>query len=247
MEDHSYLGELLAAAFYLAAGGQLLRLAARTREVPERLLGCMFLFAGISYTAYQTSVVIEQEALWTPLNFAGRVLYLPVAVILAAFTRHVFRPEPRWAGWLVWGCAALLVVGVVGSALRGEWEGFSIRNPWFWPEWLGYTAPFVWAVVESLLEFGKARRRMRLGLCDPLACSRLLLWGSFAAAQVFTSLFTIGQYAAYEQEDVFGPGWDMAIGVVEIFSIAMIWLVFFPPAAYRRWLTSAAAGAVEKG
>jgi hypothetical protein len=247
MEDHSYLGELLAAAFYLAAGAQLLRLAARTREVPERLLGAMFLFAGISYALYQASVVIEDVTLWTPLNFAARVLYLPVAVILAAFTRHVFRPESRWAGWLVWSCAALLVVGVVGSALRGDWEGFSIRNPWFWPEWLGYTAPFAWASVESLLYFGQARRRLRLGLCDPLACARFLLWGSFAAAQVFTSLLTLGQYAAYEREDVFGAGWDIAIGSIEICSIAMIWLVFFPPTAYRRWLTGDAARVAEEG
>jgi len=243
MEGHAYFGELLTAAFYIVAGSRLLRLAARTGELPERLLGVMFLFTGVSYLVYDLPILIDSEALWTPLNFAGRVLYLPAPVIVAVFTRRVFRPESRWAAWLVRGCAALLVVGVTGSALRGDWEGFSIHNPWFWPEWVGYTVPFGWACVESLLQHGQARRRLRLGLCDPLVCSRFLLWGLFGAAQVFSSLGALGQYAAYEQEEVFTAGWDTAIGAIDIFSIALMWLVFFPPALYRRWVTGTAARA----
>ena len=241
MGDHAYLGLLAAAFIYLVVGARLLRLASRTGEAPERLLGVMFLVTGMSYTAYTLPVAFDCEALWTPLNFAGRVLFLPAPVILAVFTRQVFRAESAWAAWLVRGCAALLVAGVTGSALRGDWEGFSISSPWFWLEWSGYTIPYAWAGAESLIQHGQARRRMRLGLCGPLVCNRLLLWGLYGAAAVAVSLGMPLQYAAYERESVFNATWDILINGGEIFTIALIWLVFFPPAVYRRWVESTAA------
>jgi hypothetical protein len=60
-------------------------------------------------------------------------------------------------------------------------------------------------------------------------------------------LAALPQYASYEQQNLFSAGWDTLIGAVEILSVAAIWLVFFPPAVYRRWIedTEALAGAVE--
>ena len=52
MEDHAYIGELLAGIVYLIAGVRLLRLGQRTREVPERLLAAMFILSGASYIVY---------------------------------------------------------------------------------------------------------------------------------------------------------------------------------------------------
>jgi hypothetical protein len=247
MEGHAYLGELAAAIFYLVVGARLLHLASRTGELPERLLGALFLITGASYVAYELAVVIGRESLWTPLNFAGRVIYLPAPVILAVFTRRVFRAESAWAAWLVRGCAALLVAGVTGSVLRGDWEGFSISSPWFWLEWTGYTIPYAWAGAESLIHYGQARRRMRLGLCAPLVCNRFLLWGLFGTASVIVSLMNLFQYAAYERESVFNATWDSLTGAGEILSIALIWLVFFPPASYRQWVTGMATRANAAG
>ncbi len=44
MEDHAYIGELLAGIVYLIAGVRLFWLGQRTGEVPEKLLGVAFLF-----------------------------------------------------------------------------------------------------------------------------------------------------------------------------------------------------------
>ncbi|UCF41694.1 MAG: hypothetical protein JSW43_05035 [Gemmatimonadota bacterium] len=238
MEEQAYIGELAAGILYFIAGVRLLRLASRTGETPERLLGTMFAFTGISFLAYQLSVVVENEALWTPLNFIGRLLYLPAPFILTIFTRQVFRRDSPWASWLVYGCAALLVAGVTGSVLVGDWEGFSVSNRWFWLEWLGYTLPYSWAGTESFIQRGQARRRMGLGLGDPFVCNRFLLWGLFGAAQLCTSLGVLGQYAAYEQASVFAVGWDILLGALEILSVGLIYLVFFPPAFYRDWIAT---------
>jgi hypothetical protein len=241
MEDHVYIGELAAGIFYLIVGARLARLASRTGETPERLLAAMFLVTGLSYVVYEIPAFFSLEALWTPLNFAGRVIYLPAPVLLAVFTRQLFRREDPWAAWLVVGIGALLVAGVAGSALGGDWEGYSISNGWFWLEWVGYTIPFGWAGAEAFGQYRQARRRLPLGLCEPLVCNRFLLWSLFAMLQVSICLSILAQYADYEQQNLFSATWDMLIGALEILSLAAIWLVFFPPAAYRRWVEGTAA------
>jgi hypothetical protein len=164
MEDHAYLGELLSGIVYLIAGLRLLRLGRRTGEAPERLLGATFLFMGVSAELYAFSALPAFASLWTPLNFAGRVTYAPVSVMLVLFTGRVFRPGEHWTVWCVWGTAALFLFGIGGSVLVGDWEGFSVSNRWFWLEWLGITLPFGWAGAEALAQHVRARRRVRLGL-----------------------------------------------------------------------------------
>jgi hypothetical protein len=247
MEDHAYIGELLAGIVYLIAGFWLLRLGRRTREVPERLLGATFLAMGVSSAFYVLPNLPAFESLWTPLNFAGRVGFLPAAVMLALFTRLVFRPDTRWGAWLVWGCAILLVTGVAGSAWGGDWEGFSISNRWFWLEWVGFTVPFGWAGSEAFIQYRRSRRRLDLGLCNPLVCNRYLLWALFGALQTVSSLVLLPQYSEYETTSQFTATWDALYGASVIASLVTIWLVFFPPAFYRRWVQRAtpAATAVE--
>jgi hypothetical protein len=241
MEEQAYIGELISALIYLYLGTQLLRLASRTRELPERLLGAMFLANAISLLFYVLAIVLESEALWTPLNFAGRVAYLPAPVLLAVFTHRVFRPEGAWCPWMVYGSAFLIVAGVGGSVWSGDLEGFSVSSPWFWVEWTGYTIPHAWAGVEALAHYRQARRRLRLGLCDPLICNRYLLWGFFGAMQVFVWVAVAQSYAEYEQGGTFTATWDRLISAGEIFSLASIWLIFFAPAFYGRWIQRGAA------
>ncbi len=240
MEDHAYIGELLASIVYLIVGVRLLRLCQHTGEAPERLLGATFLFMGVSSALYVLPVFSAFESLWTPLNFAGRVTFLPAAVLLALFTRLVFRPENRWGSWLVWGSAILLVTGVGGSVRGGDWEGFSISNGWFWLEWVGFTFPFGWASSEAFIQYRQSRRRMQLGLCDPLICSRYLLWALFGALQAFSCFVLLPQYSEYETTSQFTATWDALYGASIIASLVMIWFVFFPPTFYRNWINNLA-------
>ena len=236
MEDHAYIGELLAGFVYLIVGIRLLRLGQRTREVPERLLGAMFLLSGASYIVYLMAYLPGLESLWTPISFAGRVIYIGAPILLAAFTQQVFRPKGHWAAWLVYGIAVLMVGGVGGSALGGDWEGFSISNRWFWLEWAGYTIPFGWAGSEAFVQYRQARRRVRLGLSEPFVCNRYLLWAMFGVLQVCIALAILPQYSTYETTSQFTATWDILIGGLEIVSITLIGLVFFPPAFYQRWI-----------
>ncbi|MFV1978078.1 MAG: hypothetical protein ACC649_01870 [Myxococcota bacterium] len=234
MFDGAWIGEFIAGIVYLIVGVRLARLASRTGERPERLLSAMFFFSGISYLFYVVPEAIPIESLWTPFNFAGRASYIPAPILIALFTRAVFRSDGRFSSWMIYATAVLLVVGVGVSAMMGDWEGFSLANPFFWFEWVGYTIPFAWAGLEAFGQYRSSLRRQRLGLCDRLVCNRLLLWSIWGMAQVALSVLLLFMYAHFEATDTFSALHDGLTGVIEIFSLGLIWFVFFPPRYYRK-------------
>jgi branched-subunit amino acid transport protein len=237
MLDGAWIGQLIAGIFYLVIGIQLARLASRTGERPERLLSNMFFFTSISYILYLIPLIVPIEALWTPFNFAGRVSYIPAPILVALFTRDVFRSESRVSAWIVTVTAILLVVGVGGSAMMGDLEGFALENPFFWLEWTGYTLPFAWAGLEAFGQYYPSLRRQRLGLCDRMTSNRLLLWGYFGLVQVGLSLVLLQMYADYGVTNVFSSFLDRILGALEMLALALIWLVFFPPRFYRKLIS----------
>ena len=234
MMENGWIGEFVAGIFYLIVGIRLARLASQTGERPERLLSAMFLFSGVSYIIYTVPMAYPIEALWTPLNFAGRVVYLPAAILVALFTREVFRSDARFSMWMVYATAATLVVGVGASAMTGDWEGYSLGNPFFWVEWAGYTVPFAWAGLEAFGQYRSSLRRQRLGLCDRLVCNRLLLWSIWGVVMVALSFVLIPMYAHFETANAFSALFDVVTGALEVFALGLIWLVFFPPRLYQK-------------
>jgi hypothetical protein len=241
MLDGAWIGEFIAGIFYLIVGVRLAQLASRTGERPERLLSAMFFFTGASYLLYIVPEVISIDALWIPFSFAGRVSYIPAPILIALFTREVFRSEARFSTWIVYATSVLVVVGVGGSAMVGDWEGFSLGNPFFWFEWVGYTIPFVWAGLEALGQYRSSLRRQRMGLCDRVVCNRLLLWSIWGMAQVVLSILLLLMYADFATNEAFSALYDGLTGGVEVFALGLICLVFFPPRFYQK-LFSASDG-----
>jgi hypothetical protein len=239
MLDGAWIGEFIAGIFYLIVGFRLARLASRTGERPERLLSVMFFFSGISYILYIVPMAIAIEALWIPFNFAGRAAYIPAPILVALFTREVFRSGSRFSAWMVYAISTSMVVGVGVSALIGDWEGFSLGNPFFWFEWVGYTVPFAWAGLEAFSQYRSSLRRHRLGLCDRLVCNRLLLWSIWGMTQIVNSALLLFMYAHFETNNAFSASFDILMGIIEIFSLGLIWLVFFPPNFYQKLFAAA--------
>jgi len=242
MEGSAYLLELVAGLAYVAVGSRLLVRARRTGEAPERLLGLYFAFTGVSYLLYELPLFLELPAIVTPMFFAGRGVYALGIVPLALFMQRVFHPGDAWASWLVWTCALCLFAGLVVSALGGDLEGMTLSSAWFWVEWMGYTAPFGWVAIASLRSFSSATRRARIGLCEAVVVNRYLLWAAFGALQVASSVALIPMYSSYAEEQLFAAWADALVGGLELASLAVLWFVFFPPVAYRRWLGGVAHG-----
>jgi hypothetical protein len=90
--------------------------------------------------------------------------------------------------------------------------------------------------VEGFAHYASARKRLALGLCAPLTCHHFLLWG--LSGLLWSSLeivVSIQDFVYLSSGD-----WSGALGIVnglcEIAPIGLMWLVFFPPAGYRRWI-----------
>ena len=106
----------------------------------------------------------------------------------------------------------------------------------------------LWLFVESVHYASRMRRRVRLGLGDPIVANRFTLWAIWTGALACIPLFVLALRTLGILEAPV-PGAPLPASVRAI--IAMLgsggaaalvacWLAFFPPAAYRRWIVRSA-------
>ena len=99
-----------------------------------------------------------------------------------------------------------------------------------------------WGGTESILYYAKLKKRLALGLADPLVTDRLRLWGiamgcAFASTAIAGALRAAGVKMTGEVTGLF-------VGPLGIASAAAMWLAFLPPHRYVNWvLARARAGA----
>jgi hypothetical protein len=155
---------------------------------------------------------------------------------MLTFTRVTFRPDDRWAKGLAGLLMLVMCGGLVTAAVNGAWEG-GVESVGWWLEFGAYTAALAWFAWETSSAWGGARRRARIGLCDGVVANRFLLVALFGAFQVgacFAELAMEFEYAASHGVSALTDG---VVGAMEIAGIAMLWLVFFSPEWYQRWVT----------
>ena len=245
MDGIFYTGTAISGLLYFVAGTRLLRLGLRTGETPEHLLGAAFLLWSLYYYLDILPYLLLDESTLTPFFFTGRVAASVATLFFASFTRSVFRNQENWARWLIAGIALCLIAGLGGSIAVGDSGGTEpLHNPWYWMEVLGEMIPFVWMAAESFAQHRKAKRRLLLNLCDPLVCNRYLLWGLASVVLITVEIVANAQVIEYELTQGLSAPMDFLLMTTEFCAIALVWLVFFPPARYRRWIQGAAPAAL---
>ena len=214
-------------------GARLLLLARRTRRLPELCFGLSFLSLGV--LGYPLSIVARKAALsGVPVpELLPTALFFQNFASLAMFvaTWQTFRPAARWPRHVVWAGIAVFGASLLGdSVMAGTWV---LRDGGAWYE-LGFWAragTYIWAAAEAGGYYGAMRRRLRLGLADPIVTDRFRLWtiSSCAISAAFL-VFYMGRLWA---ENV-----ATSVPVLSATSIAglvagvTVWLAFVPPAAY---------------
>jgi hypothetical protein len=233
---------------YVAVGIYLLRKSSTMPGRPEFLLGLAFLFDGFSYGFSEFPFVFGADVLLEEFGFLGRVWGGACSLGIALFTRRVFRPNAAWAQRFVWSIGALIAAGLAVSALEGDWEGITpLSGGGFWLDWLGTMLPFFWLSIESSKQYLITRRRVPLGLIDPLLCNRYLLIAVYATLGTITFFILIPMYIIYQLYGTWSAALDLATGSAEIVSLIALWVSFSAPAFYRRWVCgSDATGCVER-
>lgn len=232
-------------------GLRLLAMARRTGGLPELSLGlALFLIVAVGYPMNLVARVLLETGS-SPL--AVRILAPLGAVLMGIgwasvwiFTWRVFRPEALWARLLAPAAIAahLLLAGVSVSraVVVSDAAELLALHPSGTATLVVALVCYVWIAAESLRWWTLLRRRLALGLGDPVVTNRFLLWGLVA---IFSFLSLVGPTAAALRGiDVTGTVWvRLGTAVAGTVCAASVALAFVPPEAYLRWVRRRAPAA----
>lgn len=223
------LGISLFAIASFVVGWRLLWLAHRTGLMPEKLIGgSLFLAGGIG-----TALMILSGAAGPArgvFSTAGMLAIDCGITVLGVFTWRVFRPGLLGAT-VVATCTALLFLSFASDWVSGHYLGVRRSAFSMTADYVGRFVIYGWASYESLRQYALARRRVRIGLVEPLVANRFLLWGvSTLAATCIWAYSFWSEIVGYSDTTDF----YLVSSVMGGTCAASIWLAFFPPRAYRR-------------
>jgi hypothetical protein len=231
------VGVALYVGLNLGIGVRLLRIGWSRGSVPELAVGIGFVTGGALGAALQ---VLAQTRELLPAVYAGATLAFSklcvhVAVLAQGlFTWHVFRRESAWARRFFLASVALWAAISIGYALAGGIVDADYSGPWFWLEYAAQATVIAWSAFEPLHYAGKMRRRLRLGLADPVVADRFVLFGS-AQCMGLVALAMGPAIHLVRDEDATRP----LIGVAAALGTGgtlLIRLTFLPPAPYLAWV-----------
>ena len=223
----------------LVTGARLLFVARRTRQLPELACGFgLFLMGGLGYPMtllgeHGTFLSdVARGALVAGNNFSA-VLGLTG---FAFFTWRVFRPESTLGRAAVWAFAILFTSSFGYRLATTGFAPIALDGSPQTPLHAVLTvAVLAWAGTESLYYHGRLRKRMLLGLSDPILVQRMWMWaqGMFAAG----ILSGISSFAIMLDVPFNQTAWGMlTIGCLGTVAAGSIWLAFFPPDRYAAWV-----------
>jgi len=247
---------LIVAAFLMFLGTRLVRSGLRS-EGAELWLGAFFVSASTALPLrLAIAMGLEVGVNPAPLNLiAQAVLYLGV-LGFAAFVWKTFRPEGL-AGRLGFGLvAALFSTNLLIMRVSGAYT--SQAHPFHIVLSASLTTVFAWAFLETLLYHARMRKRADLGLADPVVTNRFFLFtiwtGALTVLPIVVTFVRTYQLMNGLDAPTSGapslavqPGSEWTLRAVRLAVVALgpavvtgMWLGFFPPARYTRWLRARA-------
>ncbi|HVP28207.1 MAG TPA: hypothetical protein VMW35_03510 [Myxococcota bacterium] len=255
MQTISGLVTALILLLSLVIGVRLLQVGGRSKG-PERWLGVYFLAASLLGTIFSSVLymgwvdpTLELPAAWRPPLQALHIAAHSAGLFgIWMFTWRTFRPDSTSARGVVLGVALVLVASFVLIGIDDHFAVHIVPGPVYWFSLAVRVAGVVWMSAESFRYGALLRRRLRLGLADPLVANRFVLWGIWAAAVTLLNLSDPLARAWYcavagtttvlvpevaRQMIVIVMAVTSALGIV---AAACLFLTFFPTAAYRRWV-----------
>jgi hypothetical protein len=232
-------------------GVRVLLLALRTGGLAELTFGMAVVFiVGLGYPLVLFAPPARPDS---TASLVTRVVASTGTVFLAlgwcslwTFTWRIFRPDAVWARALaITGIGAIAaftcwrVARVLGAA-----DYASLAQPT--PDALGNQClaivVYIWTGLEGARYYGLLRRRVRLGLADPVVANRFLLWGLVG---LFSFLSLIGPtWATVVRPDAETmASVRVATALAGLVCAGLLYLGFLPPPGYLRWVRGAPAAA----
>ena len=225
-------------------GLRMLSLSRRTGKLPE--LGMGLGLSAFALTQVCRLVLGGLGDRLDPELMLGVYVFMQVAYLLAQlglclFTVGAFGLRSHWRWTLL---VALVALGALSRTMMVQaWaprllSGAPIQMAQFWDmvSVASFALAFGWMAVESLHYHGLLRRRLALGLADPVVVNRFFVWGAGAAATSILVLLLLGLYL----QGITLLGNSLAASVlVTVSGVVMAvvpWLTFAPPGVYLRFV-----------
>jgi hypothetical protein len=244
MELFSLFSFVTATVVLGGVGVRMLWIARRTRQLPETAFGitCASGALGATLLVMGSGTLTGQEsyALWAlsvlAMALASAALYVGVW--------RIYRVDSLWGTALAAVGILALLVSVVLRLLPGEIVQLSEPNASVLLHQLASFAGFGWAAIEAFRYWILMRRRLALGLADPLTTHQFLFWAIAAVAAALNSpIICYGAFVAHVKLNTLPVLFFWIQANLLVSSVGM-WFSFFPPAFYRRRVAIRAAGAV---
>ena len=217
----------------LWVGARMLAQWRRTRALPELLLGLGVLGIGpVGFGLVMLAAAAGARQPDAPSLLAG-LSALAVgggASAKAIFNWKIYHPGSRAVAAVAFAAIALLVVAIVGDALT---TGFA-PAAWMQPGWMlvrqgVQIGVLLWGACEALGWWLRMRRRLRIGIADPLVANRFLLWGIGAGMAGSGSLIGMLVGLAYGQPMSELPLLTLVLSLCGLVSAVALWLAFAAP------------------
>jgi hypothetical protein len=257
LEAVSGLATLALLALSALVGVRLVRLGNRTAG-PERWLGFYFLFYGaigatlaaVVYSSWSASSFRLPDEVLRAINAVYFVFATAGVGSLFVFTQRTFRPRSRFAAACARTAVGLLVLSAFGVGVSEGFRPRVLNGPAYWTHFGLRVVVFAWVAVESLRYWAAMRRRLALGLADPLLVNRFLLWGVWGvllAVLCFVDPVARWWYVSLTGTserwipEVARPIIQVVVPVASVLTFAAavaLVLTFFPSSGYRRWILS---------
>ena len=237
----------------LAALGVRIVLHARSGTFPELAVGIWFVGIGIGLPIMHRASIpggVPSELAPALIAFAQLLLALAFSGLFG-FSCRTYGPDCAWRR----GLAVLGVCACLASWLGIGWfEGFGPRGGVATLALaLVRVAGVVWAFLETGRYALRMRRRARIGLADPVVANRFALWSVWMGILLLGMGVAVGvRWAQIELSagrqlidvEVIVSVTRVAFAVFGGVAATTMWLSFFPPQRYERWLREGSLAAV---
>ena len=198
----------------------------------------LFLMVGLGYPMGIVGVRATGLATEIRMVFAlCNMVFLMVGMTgVALFTRRVFRPDVVWSSVVVvlifLGYGVCLAAQLLDPGLAAYVD--NPYGPWRQVSWISLLGSG-WVGFESLRYHLLLRKRLRLGLADPVVTNRFLLWatGMLAAAVIAGVTLVFGLLGVRFVGTAIG---GLVVGPLGLVISGSMWLAFLPPRTYVAWL-----------
>jgi hypothetical protein len=236
---------LATVALGIALAIGLLRLGIRNRTAPELAMGSYCLLVSIGAVLFGLTIRAGTEH--NPVAYALATAYtLCVALAVCALAIgiwRIFRPGDAWARSLAIGAILWIAAAWVLCNLPANRTLMSEPTPTNLLFIAGRVAVYACGAWEALRYSGMLRKRVELGLADPVSAHQIRLWGFAwlcAAAIAIGPVFAIALSGRGSLES---PIVLVLLSTLNASAWICTWLAFFPPRAYQRWVEGARAAA----